>query len=84
MMMPIKYILFSGSPLGSLIGGYMFKSIGSINTFKILSFVALTTCLTQIVVNQSIVRWSKNKDIKDTLYCKVETKDTVEGTSTTI
>uniref|UniRef100_A0A2S2RAT1 Major facilitator superfamily domain-containing protein 6 n=1 Tax=Sipha flava TaxID=143950 RepID=A0A2S2RAT1_9HEMI len=73
-----------GSPLGSLIGGYMFKTIGSIASFKILSVVAFTTCITQIIVNQLIVRWSKNGHIKDKEYSKVETKDIAEDITTTI
>lgn len=58
-----------GSPVGSIIGGYMFKIIGSISSFKILSVLVLLTCIVQIIVNQMIDRFSKNRNIK-TIPCR--------------
>lgn len=52
----------------------MFKNIGSIASFKILSVVTLVACITQIAVNYLINRLSKNEDHKD-IYVKVDTKD---------
>jgi len=68
----VTYVL--GAPIGSFVGGYMFKHIGSIASFKLLSVVAFFTCATQIIVNYLINRLSKNEDAKD-IYSKVETKD---------
>jgi len=58
-----------GSPVGSFIGGYMFKIIGSISSFKILSVLVLITCIVQIIVNQMIDRFSKKRNIK-TIPCR--------------
>jgi len=55
-----------GTPVGSLVGGYMFQIIGSISSFKLLSVLVLITCIVQIIVNQMINRFSKNKNIKTT------------------
>jgi len=63
-----------GVPFGSIVGGYSFKTIGSITTFKVLSVVAGITCVTQFVVNSWINRLAKNEDVKD-VYNKVDTKD---------
>ncbi|XP_060874136.1 major facilitator superfamily domain-containing protein 6-A-like [Metopolophium dirhodum] len=60
-----------GSPIGSIIGGYMFKHIGSIATFKMLSVVAFFICAIQIIVNYILRRLSKNDDINS----NVQTKD---------
>lgn len=65
-----------GAPFGSVVGGYLFKTIGSIATFKLLSVAAGVTCVTQIVVNGLINRLAKNEDVKD-VYSKVETKGDV-------
>jgi len=70
--MLIGYVL--GAPIGSFVGGYMFKHIGSIASFKILSVAAFFTCVIQIIVNYILKRLSKNEDVKD-IYNKVETKD---------
>jgi len=73
----MKYLVFIlGAPFGSIVGGYLFKTIGSIATFKILSVAAGITCVTQFVVNGLINRLAKNEDVKD-VYSKVETKDDV-------
>ncbi|XP_015372474.1 PREDICTED: uncharacterized protein LOC107167801 [Diuraphis noxia] len=63
-----------GAPIGSFVGGYMFKHIGSIASFKLLSVVAFFTCVIQIIVNYILKRLSKNEDVKD-IYSKVKTKD---------
>lgn len=65
--------------MGSFAGGYMFKIIGSIASFKILSAMALVTCVTQIIVNHMVNHFCKNEDVKDK-YDIVETKepDTIE------
>jgi len=55
-----------GTPIGSLVGGYMFQIIGSISAFKLLSVLVLITCVVQIIVNQMINRFSKNTNIKTT------------------
>jgi len=55
-----------GTPIGSLVGGYMFQIIGSISSFKLLSVLLLITCIVQIIVNQVINRFSKNINIKTT------------------
>ncbi|XP_022179023.1 major facilitator superfamily domain-containing protein 6-like isoform X2 [Myzus persicae] len=55
-----------GTPIGSFVGGYMFKMIGSIASFKILSVLVLITCIVQIIVNQMINRFSNNSNIKTT------------------
>lgn len=51
-----------------MIGGYLFKRIGSIATFQLLSLVAIVTCIVQIVVNQLIKRFCNwtNIDKNDT------------------
>jgi len=67
-----NYVL--GAPIGSFVGGYMFKHIGSIASFKLLSVVAFFTCVIQIIVNYLLKRLSKNEEVKD-IYSKVETKD---------
>lgn len=69
--------LVLGAPIGSFIGGYMFKSIGSIASFKIFGVIAFITCIIQFVFNYLMNRLSKNEDIKET-YDKVETKDDAE------
>lgn len=56
----------------------MFKNIGSINSFKILSVIALITCITQICVNRLINRFNKNEAAKDTVYSIVMTTDNTE------
>lgn len=71
-MILIGYVL--GAPIGSFVGGYMFKHIGSIDSFKLLSVVAFFTCVIQITVNYLLKRFSKNEEVKD-IYSKVETKD---------
>jgi len=63
-----------GGPIGSIVGGYMFKHIGSIATFKLLSVVAFSTCAVQIIVNYILRRLSKNDDVKD-INSNVQTKD---------
>ncbi|KAL4085458.1 hypothetical protein QTP88_027316 [Uroleucon formosanum] len=63
-----------GAPIGSIVGGYMFKRIGSIASFKLLSIIAFFTCAIQIIVNYMLRRLSKNSDVKD-IYSKVQTKD---------
>lgn len=63
-----------GGPIGSFVGGFMFKNIGSIASFKILSFIALVMFITQISINYLIDNLTKNKDNKD-IYSKVDTKD---------
>ncbi|CAI6361482.1 unnamed protein product [Macrosiphum euphorbiae] len=63
-----------GGPIGSIVGGYMFKHIGSIATFKLLSVVAFSTCAVQIIVNYMIRRLSKNDDVMD-INSNVQTKD---------
>lgn len=63
-----------GAPIGSFVGGYMFKHFGSIASFKVLSVVAFFTCVIQIIVNYILRRFSKNEDVKD-IYTKVQTKD---------
>ncbi|XP_026806833.1 major facilitator superfamily domain-containing protein 6-B-like isoform X1 [Rhopalosiphum maidis] len=63
-----------GAPIGSFVGGYMFKHIGSIDSFRLLSVVAFFTCIIQITVNYLINRLTINEDPKD-IYSKVETKD---------
>jgi len=55
-----------GTPIGSLVGGYMFQTIGSISSFKLLSVLVLITGIVQIVVNHMINRFSKNRNIKTT------------------
>ncbi|CAI6371832.1 unnamed protein product [Macrosiphum euphorbiae] len=65
-----------GTPIGSLIGGYMFQIIGSISSFKLLSVLVLITCIVQIIVNQMINRFSKNINIKTTSRrCQPEVGD---------
>jgi len=65
-----------GAPIGSIVGGYMFKHIGSIATFKLLSMVAFITCAIQIIVNFLLRRLSKNDDVKDmNSNDNVQTKD---------
>lgn len=56
---------FIGSPIGNCIGGFSFEHIGSITTFKILSGIALATCIIQMVVNQILNRFLKNSNIPD-------------------
>jgi len=68
----IGYVL--GAPIGSFVGGYMFKHIGSIDSFRLLGVVAFFTCIIQITVNYLINRLTINEDPKD-IYSKVETKD---------
>uniref|UniRef100_A0A2S2PG69 Major facilitator superfamily domain-containing protein 6-B n=1 Tax=Schizaphis graminum TaxID=13262 RepID=A0A2S2PG69_SCHGA len=63
-----------GAPIGSFVGGYMFKHIGSIDSFRLLGIVAFFTCIIQITVNYLINRLTINEDPKD-IYSKVETKD---------
>lgn len=46
--------------MGSMIGGYLFDTFGSINAFKILSLITLAICIIQIIINQLINRFSKN------------------------
>lgn len=77
----IYYWLVSGSPIGSLLGGFMFKNIGSINYFKLLSIMSIITCITQVFVNHLISRFSRNKDVKDNVYSIVETTDNIEDTT---
>ncbi|CAI6362092.1 unnamed protein product [Macrosiphum euphorbiae] len=68
-----------GAPIGSIVGGYMFKHIGSIATFKWLSVVAFLTCAVQIIVNYILRRLSKNDDVKD-INRNVQTKnDHIKG-----
>ncbi|VVC36477.1 Major facilitator superfamily domain,Major facilitator superfamily associated domain [Cinara cedri] len=54
-----------GSPIGSFVGGYLFNRFGSIFSYKILSGVALTTCVSQIVINQLTNRLSKPKRVEE-------------------
>lgn len=82
-----SYIFFSGAPAGGFVGGYMFKNIGSIASFKILSLMAFITCVIQITVNFTINRFSKNKDGRSNeVYDKVKTKesDNVDDNTTTL
>lgn len=58
--------------MGSFVGGNMFKNIGSIESFKILTVVAFVVCVVQIIVNRLIQRFSKNDKVKDQ-YRKVVT-----------
>jgi len=81
LMTLIGYVL--GAPIGSFVGGYMFKHIGSIDSFKLLSVVAFFTCVTQITVNYLINRLTINEDVKDR-YSKVETKDDNLGEDLTL
>lgn len=67
------YVL--GAPVGSFIGGYMFKNVGSIGSFKLLTVIAFITCATQIVVNYYIDRRSKNGQLKNVVYSEVQTRD---------
>jgi len=59
-----------GAPIGSIVGGYMFKHIGSIASFKLLSVVSFFTCVIQIIVNYILRRLSKNDDIKSNFQTK--------------
>ncbi|CAH1726834.1 unnamed protein product [Aphis gossypii] len=63
-----------GTPIGSLIGGYMFKIIGSIASFKILSALAIVTCIIQIIVTRMINRFSKNININSTTSCRCQSE----------
>jgi len=63
-----------GAPIGSFVGGYMFKNIGSIASFRLLSMAAFFICVIQVISNYILKRMSKNEDVKD-MYNKVKTKD---------
>lgn len=72
----------SGVPIGSLVGGYMFKRIGSIDSFKILSLIAFITCVVQVVVNNYCInRYSKNRRMNITPCKRIEINDGREKTS---
>lgn len=71
------FVFVLGAPFGSIVGGYSFKTIGSIDTFKVLSVVAGVTCVIQFLVNGLINRLVKNEDIKD-VYITVKTNDNVD------
>ncbi|XP_025199984.1 major facilitator superfamily domain-containing protein 6-like [Melanaphis sacchari] len=72
-----------GAPIGSFVGGYMFKHSGSIDSFKLLSVIVFFTCVIQIIVNYLINRLTINEDAKD-IYSKVETKDDNLGEDITL
>lgn len=67
-----------GAPVGSFIGGNMFKNMGSIESFKILTVVALITCVVQIIVSQLMELFSKANDKNDS-YKKVATNDNLNN-----
>lgn len=52
----------------------MFKNIGSIASFKLLTVIAIITCISQIIINYLINYFAENKDVND-IYGKVETED---------
>ncbi|CAI6363529.1 unnamed protein product [Macrosiphum euphorbiae] len=54
-----------GVPIGSFIGGYLFKRFGSISSFSIFSYIAFAVCVIQTIANQLITRFSKNDIIKE-------------------
>ncbi|CAI6371734.1 unnamed protein product [Macrosiphum euphorbiae] len=54
-----------GVPMGSFLGGYVFDRYGSIDSFKILSGVALVICVIQFTVTQLINRFSKNENVTE-------------------
>lgn len=53
-----------GIPLGSFVGGFMFDRFGSITSYAIVSGVAFSICIIQIIVNQLINRYSKDINFK--------------------
>ncbi|VVC33508.1 Hypothetical protein CINCED_3A015748 [Cinara cedri] len=54
-----------GVPIGSFVGGYLFNRFGSIFSFKILSGMAVTSCVLHIVVTQLTNRLSKPKNSEE-------------------
>jgi len=53
-----------GTPIGSSVGGYLFNHFGSIISYKLLSGFALAVCISQIMVEKLINRFSKNDTVK--------------------
>lgn len=72
-----------GLPIGCSVGGYLFDRFGSITTFKLISGIALLTCMIQVTANLLVNRWAKNDELKDR-YSKVEIKDDAGEDTTAI
>jgi len=50
--------------MGSFVGGFMFDRLGSITSYAIVSGVAFSICIVQMIVNQLINRYSKDTNLK--------------------
>jgi hypothetical protein len=46
--------------MGSMVGGYLLDTFGSIIAFKIASDITLAICIIQTIINQLINQFSKN------------------------
>ncbi|VVC36470.1 Major facilitator superfamily domain,Major facilitator superfamily associated domain [Cinara cedri] len=78
-----------GAPIGSFTGGNMFKNLGSIQSFRLLTGLALVVCISQVSVNFLLNCRHRPSDNgattnKDCAYNLVETKDTAEDTIPTL
>lgn len=51
--------------MGSFVGGFMVDRFGSITSYAIVSGVAFSICIIQIIVNQLINRYSKITNFKE-------------------
>lgn len=56
---------FSGAPIGSFVGGFTFDRLGSITSYETLSGIAFAICIIQIIGNQLINRYCKDKKFKE-------------------
>ncbi|VVC46193.1 Major facilitator superfamily domain,Major facilitator superfamily associated domain [Cinara cedri] len=65
-----------GTPIGSIVGGYMFKHLGSLATFKILPIIALILCIAQMTINQLTIRGRKNANVHSQCTLSIETTKT--------
>ncbi|VVC36471.1 Major facilitator superfamily domain,Major facilitator superfamily associated domain [Cinara cedri] len=66
-----------GAPVGSLTGGFMFKNLGSINSFRLLGLIAFVMFVSQTTVNYILNRLNGNEDTKDT-YTVVAIEENAE------
>jgi len=58
-------------PIGNFLGGYSFNRFGSILSFKLLSGVALTVCVVQVIVVQLTNRISESQKTNSE-SCRIE------------